>query len=144
MGGSVAFTRKNRIIGGIKNKEVLITLACISDSAAGGTIPDIDLEGLGEHALDEVQPIPDPGADDITAAFDFIIVDADGSEVYDAAITVADKTRLDGPTGSPTSHPARMDDTMTVKFVQPGDHSTSQDVGSSKKIVMKLRFLLKR
>ena len=68
MAGSIVPNRKPRNIGGVRNKEVLVILTCVSDSEAGGTIPDIILENLGEYALDEVQPIPDPGSDGYRAS----------------------------------------------------------------------------
>ena len=141
MAGTIVITKETRDIAGDRAAEVLINLACTSDSA-DGTIPDQILLGLGEYALDELTPVPN--ATVITAAFSAIIVDDNGGEIYDSgSIGTTDNVPLDGPTGSATSHPARMDDAPTIKFVQPGDHAVAQDVGSSKKIDLVLRFFKK-
>ncbi len=143
MAGSIVITRTPRDINGVREAEVLIKLECTSDAAAGGTIPDQVLAGLGEYALDELLPVPN--ATVITAAFSAIIIGDNGEEIYDSeSIGVSDDAPLDGPTGSATSHPARMDNAPTIKFVQPGSHGVSQNVGSSKKIDLILRFFKKK
>ncbi len=147
MPGTVVITRTSRHIGphqnvdGNKAKEVILSLLCTSDSA-DGTIPDTDINGMGDYVLDELQPIPN--ATVITGSPSVILEDANGMEIYDSLIIApTDNSVLAGLTGSPSSKSPRCDDDMSIQFVQPGSHTTSQDVGNSKIITFELRFLQK-
>ena len=138
MAGSVAIARVPRDINKVREAEIVLTLTCVTDSSAG-TLPDTVLAGLGGYLLTEMQPIP--GRTPITGIPSIIIDDANGAEIFDSdQIPVDYDQPISGLSGSPAGHYPRMNDVMTLKWVDPNDHATSKNMGDSKDFTLIMRF----
>jgi hypothetical protein len=141
-GSSVTVSRTTRDIAGTRKKEANIALVCVSDNA-NGTVPNQTLLGLGDYVLTEVKPTPH-GVTPPTAAFSLIIVDADGSEIFDSGnIAVGATDIIGGQAGHPAGHYPRMEDSVTVKLVTTADHSVAANLGNTKTVTFDLRLELK-
>ena len=138
MAGSVAIARVPRDINGVREAELVITFTCVTDSSAG-TLPDTELQGLGGYILTELQPIP--GETPITGVPSIIIDDANGAEVFDSdQIPVDYDQPISGSSGSPAGHYPRMNDVMTMKWVNPVNHAASMNMGNSKQLTVVMRL----
>ena len=137
MPGSVTVTQNSNFVG--EARELLITLACVSDASAG-TIPDQDLKGLTEWNLIEIQNI-NPAADHATTTYKVKIVDADGGTLFihsgDRSIVASAKEYTGGH--EHLGWYPRIDGTITVKF-RNSDDDAAAGIGNSKALTIKLRF----
>lgn len=137
MAGTITPVRSSNFNG--TAREVILTLTCLSDAAAG-TIPDYVFRGMQEFVLVQLKPTPH-ATTPITAAFEAIMVDADGSEVFESGeIATTDTDIIGGNAGHPAGHYPRMDSVMTLKFVTHADHTVAANVGNSKIITLQARF----
>ena len=135
-GSSVTVTRASNFTGMVR--ELLISLACVSDDGAG-TIPDQDIAGLTEWELKEVQNI-NPAAAHPTTAYKVKIEDSDAGVLLittDRSV-VASKKEFTGGHEQLGWYP-RIDGTITVKFRNSADDAAA-NVGNSKTVNIKLRF----
>jgi hypothetical protein len=141
-GSSISVSAKGTEIKGVINKEIVLSVACVSDDT-NGTVPDRDLNGFGDYVVTELKPVPDAVAPP-TLAFSAILVDADGAEVFDSGDIAPGAT---DPIGGHAGHPSglfpRMDESMTFKLVSTANHAVAANLGNSKEIVFKLRLELK-
>lgn len=136
-GSSVTVTRTSKDVGHVKNAEVVISLACVSDDT-NGLIPNQTFAGLKDYVLTEVQPIPD-GVAPLTSAFEIRFEDANGEAVFlSASIAVDSKAPIGGHTT--LGWYPRIDDSNTFKIVDPADHTSTISVGNSKEMDVILRF----
>lgn len=134
MPGSVAIVRTSKDISKIRQKEVLITLTCVSDSSVG-TIPNTALAGLGEYELVSIQPIP--GSTPPDASFSVVINDANGAEIFDSdEFEVGDDQPVSGKSGSPTGEIPSLTDEMTLMIAKPIYHHLQADIGDSKDLII--------
>ena len=135
-GSSVTPTRVSNFAG--LAKEVLISLACVSDDAAG-TIPDEDIAGMQEWELKEVQNV-NPAASQPTTAYKIKIEDSEAGVIFlstDRSV-VASAKEFTGGHETLGWYP-RVDGTITVKFRNSADDAAA-DVGNSKTVTLRLRF----
>ena len=138
-GSSITVSRSNKEIQGDIKKEVILTITCASDDA-NGQVPNLTLNGMSDYVLAELKPIPD-GTTPPTAAFSAIIVDSDGSEVFDSGNIATGATDIiGGHTGHPAGMYPRMEDGMVFKLVTTADHAVAANLGNSKDIVFKARL----
>lgn len=135
---AVTITRTSKDVDHVMRKSVEIELEYLSDDA-DGSVPDQELAGLDDYVLIEVKPIPD-GSAPVTAAFAIVIFDADNSEIFDSGSVAVDATAaIGGHTGNPGSNYPRLDNTPTLKIVEPADHTAAQNLGTEKVLTVKLR-----
>lgn len=138
-GSSISVSAKGKEIKGIINKEIILSVACVSDDT-NGTVPDRALNGFGDYVVTEFKPVPDALAPP-TAAFSAILVDSDGAEVFDSDnIAVGSTTPIGGHAGHPSGLFPRMDESMTFKLVTTANHAVAADIGNSKEIIFKIRL----
>lgn len=138
-GSSITVSRSNKEIKGDLKKEVILTITCASDDA-NGTVPNLTLNALDDYVMAELKPIPD-AVTPPTAAFSAILVDADGSEVFDSGDIAAGSTDIiGGHTGHPAGMYPRMESVMTFKLVTTANHAVAANLGNSKDIVFKMRL----
>lgn len=131
-GSSVTVTRISRDIGGIRKKEVVLTLACVSDDT-NGTIPEQALLGLSEYVIKTIRPIP--SGTPVTSTFEIRIEDANDKALFlSGTIAVDNSDVIGGHAGSTAGDYPRMDAASAFKIVDPSDHSTIHDVGNSKQL----------
>ena len=135
---AVTITRTSRDVDRIMRKSVEIELEYLSDDA-DGSVPDQELAGFDDYVLIEVKPIPD-GTAPVTGAFAVVLVDSDGSEIFDSGSIAVDGTAaIGGHTGNPGGNYPRLDNTPTVKILDPTDHTTAANLGNEKVLTVKLR-----
>ena len=141
-GSTITPTRVSRDIGGVRKKEVVISIACLSDDT-NGTVPNLTLTGLKDYVLTELKPIPH-GTAPATSAFAVIILDENSSEIFDSGSIAVDSSDVIGAhTGSPSGGYPRMDATATLKIVDPANHANAMDIGNEKQVTLIARFEMK-
>lgn len=137
MAGTVTTTKTVNKINADYSGEIIIDMACVSDSATG-LVPDTSLTGLNEYVLTRIKPVPD-GSVPFTAAYEVRIEDADGAPAFlSGSIATTGENPILGV--DPAGGYPIMDSTMTLKFVDPADHTSTINVGNSKELVLRLRF----
>jgi hypothetical protein len=135
-GSSVTVTRASNFKG--LAREILISLACVSDDGAG-TIPDQDIAGLDEWELKEVQSI-NPASAQPSTAYKIKIEDADAGVLLittDRSVVASAKEFVGGH--ETLGWYPRIDGTITVKFRTSADDGAG-NLGNSKTVTLKLRF----
>lgn len=138
-GSSITPTRTTQDIDSNLRAEVILSIACVSDDTTG-LIPDMNLTGLGDYVLTQIQPIPDAVAP-ATSAFEIRIADVnDGRLFLSGSIAVDSKEIIGGHQGSNDGNYPRLDEAATLEFVDPADHVSTISIGNSKEMTIILRF----
>lgn len=140
-GSSVTQTRttnKNKVKG--PPTEIIVTLVCVSDSATG-LVPSEVIAGLDEYVLTEVWPIAH-ATTPFTSAFEVRLEDTTtGGRIYlSGSVAVDSKEALAGNAGANQGQIPRAPASMTMKIVDPADHTTPLNVGNTKTHTIKMRF----
>lgn len=141
-GSSVIITRSDNhgIVKGPPT-EVVLTLACVSDDT-NGQIPNKALGGgLDDFVLKSVQPIPD-GSTPVTSAFEIIIADENGAEVFISGSIATTGVNPIGGFNTLGFYP-EIGESGTFKVVDPADHASALSVGNSKLLGVVLKFARK-
>ena len=130
-------TRTSKDIGGVRNAEVHISLACLSDDT-NGLVPNQTLTGLGDHVLKDVSPVPDATAP-FTAAYEVKIVDENGATIFLSGSIAVDSKAPIGGEATLGWYP-RMGSSATFSLVDPSDHTSTINVGNEKEVVLNFLF----
>lgn len=135
-GSSVTLTRTSNFKGEVR--EVLMTLACVSDDT-DGSVPDQEIKGMTEWELKDMQNV-NPAANQPTTAYKIKIVDDEAGILLrstDRSIVASDKEFTGGH--ETLGYFPKIDGTITVKFRNSADDAAA-DVGNSKTFTVRLRF----
>jgi hypothetical protein len=141
MAGTVTQTRSSdvRKQKGKRPSQVLVTLACVSDSSTG-LVPSETLSGLSDLVFIQGQPLPDAVAPP-TAAYKIRIDDADGNKRFLSAELALGAGAVDlFPGVGPGGNYPRMDEDMVFRLVDPVDDISTINIGNSKEVSFDLRF----
>jgi len=118
-------------------RDIFQTLTILSDDA-DGSVDSQDLIGLDDCIGTELEFIPDSVATP-SGTVEVRIENSDGNPVYLSGsidATVYSRSLMTQYTGN---YP-KIDGTVTVKLVDPSDHTSDCDIGNAKECQVKIRF----
>jgi hypothetical protein len=137
-GSSVTVTRTTQDIAGVREKEVVLDFACVSDDTTG-LIPEQALTGLSKYIIKTARPIPQ--ATPVTSAFEIRIEDENDKPLFlSGSIAVDNDDIIGGHAGCLSGDFPRLDSASAFKIVDPSDHTTILDVGNSKELIVRLEL----